>query len=65
MHEVLCHRGYLMKNVREALEGETICMPCIDDVAHDRLTKRPASAMDANLSQRKKQKRMPSQGEPL
>jgi hypothetical protein len=63
MHEKLFHRGYLMKNVREALEGELICMPCIDDVAHDGLTKRPAAASEADLSQRKKQKRMPSKGE--
>ena len=41
MHEKLFHRAYIMKNVRAALEGVEVCIPCIDDVAHDGATGPP------------------------
>jgi len=63
LHEKIFHRAYLMKNVRSALEGVDVGIPCLDDVAHDGTTKPPPESFKANLGKRKLDKRILSQGE--
>ena len=63
MYEKLFHRSYLMKNVRSALEGVEVCIPCIDDVPHDRETKPPPDCLHMKHGKRKLDGRIPSQGE--
>jgi len=63
MYEKLYHPGYLMKNVREAINEVTLCVPCVDNVAHDGKTEPPEAAETAEVSSRKRQDRILSQGE--